>query len=105
MKSPRSISNASYRYQNWQRTLLEQSDRKRDQIEECREIAPHHFMGVGSTWSQFGNPDKILDHAFDMMRKGADMYYTLRSYEVMEMLAKEGIPVQSHIGLIPTFNH
>ena len=33
------------------------------QIEECREIAPHHFMGVGSTWSQFGNPDKILDLA------------------------------------------
>jgi len=40
-----------------------------------------------------------------MMRKGGDMYYTLRSYEVMEMLSKEGIPVQSHIGLIPTFSH
>ena len=40
-----------------------------------------------------------------MMRKGGDMYYTLRSYDVMEMLAKEGIPVQSHIGLIPTFSH
>ena len=33
------------------------------------------------------------------------MYYTLRSFEAMEMLAKEGIPVQSHIGLIPTFSH
>ena len=33
------------------------------------------------------------------------MYYTFRSYEVMEMLAKEGIPVQSRIGLIPTFSH
>ncbi|MFT5504675.1 MAG: 3-methyl-2-oxobutanoate hydroxymethyltransferase [Gammaproteobacteria bacterium] len=75
------------------------------QIEEFREIAPHHFIGVGSTWSQFGNPDEILDHAFDMMRKGGDMYYTLRSYEVMEMLSREGIPVQSHIGLIPTFSH
>ncbi len=75
------------------------------QIEECREIAPHHFMGVGSTWSQFGDPKEILDHAFDMMRKGGDMYYTLRSFEVMEMLSKEGIPVQSHIGLIPTFSH
>lgn len=75
------------------------------QIEECRKIAPHHFMGVGSTWSQFGDPKGILDHAFDMMRKGGDMYYTLRSFEVMEMLSKEGIPVQSHIGLIPTFSH
>ena len=75
------------------------------QIEEVRRVAPHHFMGVGSTWSQFGQQNEILDHAFDMMRKGGDMYYTLRSYEVMEMLAKEGIPVQSHIGLIPTFSH
>ncbi len=75
------------------------------QIEEVRQIAPHHFAGVGSTWAQFGSAQEIMDHAFDMMRKGGDMYYTLRSYDVMEMLAKEGIPVQSHIGLIPTFSH
>ena len=75
------------------------------QIEEVRQIAPHHFAGVGSTWSQFGSAQEIMDHAFDMMRKGGDMYYTLRSFDVMEMLAKEGIPVQSHIGLIPTFSH
>jgi 3-methyl-2-oxobutanoate hydroxymethyltransferase len=75
------------------------------QIEEVRRVAPHHFAGVGSTWAQFGSAGEIMDHAFDMMRKGGDMYYTLRSYDVMEMLAKEGIPVQSHIGLIPTFSH
>lgn len=75
------------------------------QLEECREIAPHQFMGVGSTWKQFGIPDEILSHAVDMMGKGGDMYYTLRSYDVIELLAKEGIPVQSHIGLIPTFSH
>lgn len=76
-----------------------------NQIEEVRQIAPYHFAGVGSTWVQFGSAQAIMDHAFDMMRKGGDMYYTLRSYDVMEMLAKEGIPVQSHIGLIPTFSH
>ena len=76
-----------------------------NQIEEVRKIAPHHFAGVGSTWSQFGSSKEIMDHAFSMMSKGADMYYTLRSFDVLEMLAKEGIPVQSHIGLIPTFSH
>ncbi len=76
-----------------------------EQIDEARQVAPHHFMGVGSTWAQFGTANEIIDHAFEMMRKGGDMYYTLRSYDVMEMLAKEGIPVQSHIGLIPTFSH
>ena len=75
------------------------------QIEEVREIAPFHFAGVGSTWAQFATTDEIKAHAFDMMRKGGDMYYTLRSYDVMEALAKEGVPVQSHIGLIPTFSH
>ena len=76
-----------------------------DQIEDIRRIAPTHFTGVGSTWAQFGSNEEIMTHAFDAMRRGADMYYTLRSYEAMEMMAKEGIPVQSHIGLIPTFSH
>ena len=76
-----------------------------DQIEDVRRIAPTHFTGVGSSWSQFGSSAEILDHAFEMMRKGGDLYYTLRSFDVMEMLANEGVPVQSHIGLIPTFSH
>ncbi len=76
-----------------------------DQIDDVRRIAPTHFTGVGSTWAQFGSNDEILAHAFEMMRKGGDLYYTLRSYDAMELLSNEGIPVQSHIGLIPTFSH
>ena len=76
-----------------------------DQIEDVRRIAPAHFTGVGSTWAQFGSNEEILAHAFEMMRKGGDIYYTLRSFDAMEMLSNEGIPVQSHIGLIPTFSH
>ncbi len=76
-----------------------------DQIEDVRQIAPTHFTGVGSTWAQFGSDDEIVAHAYEAMRRGADMYYTLRSYEVMERMARDGIPVQSHIGLIPTFSH
>ena len=76
-----------------------------DQIEDLRQIAPTHFTGVGSTWAQFGSDDEIVAHAYEAMRRGADMYYTLRSYEVMERMARDGIPVQSHIGLIPTFSH
>jgi 3-methyl-2-oxobutanoate hydroxymethyltransferase len=75
------------------------------EIEEVRRVAPNHFIGLGSGWAQFGSANEILDHAFDMFRKGADSYYTLRSFDVMEMLSKEGIPVQSHIGLVPTFSH
>lgn len=76
-----------------------------DDLEDVRELAPTHFTGAGSSWSQFGTDDEIIAHAFDAMRRGADMYYTLRSFDVMERMANEGIPVQSHIGLIPTFSH
>ena len=76
-----------------------------DQLDEARQIAPTHFMGIGSTWKQFGTSDEILADAVDLMGRGGDMYYTIRSFEVMEKLANEGIPVQSHIGLIPTYAH
>ena len=74
-------------------------------IEELRSFAPTHFTGVGTPWAQLNSHEEIMSHAFSAMRKGADMYYTLRSYDVMEKLSKEGIPVHSHIGLIPTFSH
>ena len=76
-----------------------------DQIDNVRKIAPTHFTRVGSKWAQFGSNEEILADAFESMRRGGDMYYTLRSYEIMEMMSREGIPVQSHIGLIPTFSH
>ena len=76
-----------------------------EQLEDCRRIAPHQFMGIGSTWKQFGTADEILAHAVDLMGRGGDMYYTIRSLEVIEKLANEGIPVQSHVGLIPTYSH
>lgn len=76
-----------------------------DQMDDVRRIAPDHFTGAGSTWAQFGSDDEIVAHAYETMRNGADMYYTLRSLDVMERMAKDGIPVQSHIGLIPTFSH
>jgi 3-methyl-2-oxobutanoate hydroxymethyltransferase len=76
-----------------------------EQLEDVRRIAPAHFTGAGSSWAQFGSDDEIVAHAYEAMRRGADMYYTLRSFDVMERMASDGIPVQSHIGLIPTFSH
>lgn len=76
-----------------------------DQMADVRALAPTHFTGAGSSWAQFGSDDEIVAHAYETMRNGADMYYTLRSLGVMERMAKDGIPVQSHIGLIPTFSH
>ena len=76
-----------------------------DQIDDVRSIAPTHFTRVGSRWAQFDSSEELLADAFEAMRRGADMYYTLRSLNAIEMMTREGIPVQSHIGLIPTFSH
>ena len=73
-------------------------------MEVARQLAPTHFMGTAMTWSQYATPDEILRAAIRCMEQGADMFYTLRSFEFVEMLSREGVPVQRHMGLIPTFS-
>ena len=72
-----------------------------EQVELAREIAPHHFLGTAMTWEEHGSADDILRAAISSMERGADMYYTPRSFEVIEKLSKEGIPVEGHMGLVP----
>ena len=71
----------------------------------AREIAPNHFAGTAMNWGQFATNDEIMRHAIECMEKGADMYFTNRSYDVVEMLARESIPVQVHMGLVPSLSH
>lgn len=44
--------------------------------------------------------DEILRAATKSMEKGEDFFYTNCSYDAVELLAKNGIPVQAHMGLI-----
>lgn len=74
-------------------------------LDLARDLAPNHFMGSAMGWGQFITHDEILRHAMGQMEAGADMYFTNRHFDVVEMLAKEGIPVQVHMGLVPTFSH
>lgn len=75
-----------------------------DQVEIAREIAPTTFIGTGTTWRQYHSTDEIFSAAVRNMEQGADMFYTLRSLDVVERLARERIPVQGHLGLIPTYS-
>ena len=74
-------------------------------LDMAREIAPNHFAGTAMNWGQFATNDEIMRHAIECMEKGADMYFTNRSYDVVEMLARESIPVQVHMGLVPSLSH
>ncbi len=74
-------------------------------LDMARKIAPTHFAGTAMNWGQFATNDEIMRHAIECMEKGADMYFTNRSYDVVEMLARESIPVQVHMGLVPSLSH
>ena len=76
-----------------------------DQMDLVRQIAPTHFAGTAMNWGQFATNDDILRHAIRCMEAGADMYFTNRSLDVVEMLARESIPVQVHMGLVPSLSH
>ena len=43
----------------------------------------------------------VLKAAFLAMKNGADSIYTARGPHIVEMLAKEEIPVMCHLGLVP----
>lgn len=75
------------------------------QMELVRELAPTHFAGTAMNWGQLATRDDIMRHAIDCMERGADMYFTNRSFEIVEMLAREEIPVQVHMGLVPSLSH
>ena len=49
----------------------------------------------------FPTENDILKAAFIAMKDGADSIYTARGPHIVEMLAKENIPVMCHLGLVP----
>ena len=57
--------------------------------------APTTFITAGIAFDAYETPDQILAAAI------RDAVYTPRGLGVVEMLAREGIPVQGHVGLVP----
>ena len=53
---------------------------------------------------RFITNEEILRGAFDVMMAGADSVLTPRSFDVVEMLAKEGMQVQGHVGMVPSMS-
>ena len=72
-----------------------------EQVEMVREVAPTTFAGSGMAWEAHSKDEDILRAAIKSMERGADFFYTNRSYDAVELLSKNGVPVQAHMGLIP----
>lgn len=71
---------------------------------QFRSVAPSLFAVPGlPLYSAPAATDDYLRWAFRMMEAGADAVYCAASFETVERMAKENIPVIGHVGLIPHF--
>jgi 3-methyl-2-oxobutanoate hydroxymethyltransferase len=69
-----------------------------------REVAPSLFAVPGMPL--YGAPaarDAYMAWAFKMMEAGADAVYCAASFDTVEAMAKEYIPVIGHVGLVPHY--
>ena len=75
-----------------------------DSYEDVRSGAPNTFITAALFAGRFITKDDILKGAIEVAMKGADSVLTPRSYEVVEMLANEGMQVQGHVGMVPSMS-
>jgi len=75
-----------------------------DWYQDVRNGAPNTFITAALFAGRFITNEEILRGAFDAVMAGADSVLTPRSYEVVEMLANEGMQVQGHVGMVPSMS-
>lgn len=69
-----------------------------------RDVAPSIFAVPGlALYSAPATSDDYMRWAFEMMNAGADAIYCAASFDTVERMAKDNIPVIGHVGLIPHF--
>ncbi len=67
-----------------------------------REAAPRCFMTIGLLYGFHATAEDYIRAAFAAMRIGADAVYSAASVETIARMFAEGIPVVSHVGLVPS---
>ena len=67
-----------------------------------REAAPTVFAVPGLEYGDYVTAEEYLRAAFQAMRAGGDAVYCAASLGIVRRLRDEGIPVCSHVGLIPS---
>lgn len=66
-----------------------------------REAAPSAFMVIGLEYAVHASTDDYLRAGFDAMLAGGDAVWSAASLGTISRMRDEGIPVVSHVGLIP----
>ena len=75
-----------------------------DAVRDVRRGAPNTFLTAALFAGRYATDEEILRGAIDAAMAGADSVLTPRSMRVVELLAKEGLMVQGHVGMVPSLS-
>lgn len=70
-------------------------------LEPIRAAAPMAFVSAGMPHGMVSSPDEAIREGFRILKRGADAVYCSHSPRFIEAMAREGIPVTGHVGLVP----
>lgn len=70
-------------------------------LEPIRAAAPGAFISAGMPHGAVSSPVEAVRLGFEILRRGADAVYCSHSPYFIEAMAREGIPVTGHVGLVP----
>ena len=72
--------------------------------EAIRAAAPNTFLTIGLRYGDCASATEAIRAGFAALQAGADAVYACMSTEFIAAMAKEGIPVVGHVGLVPQRN-
>ena len=70
-------------------------------FKKVREVAPNAFLSVGLKHGTVSSKKEAIKKGFEILDMGGDAVYCSHSIDWIEGMAKEGIPVTAHVGLVP----
>ena len=70
-------------------------------VVEVRKGSKNLFLTAALVLNEYVTAEDIMRGAFKALENGADAVMTPRSMDIVEMLAKEDVPVMGHLGLVP----
>lgn len=70
-------------------------------LEPIRAAAPAAFVSAGMPHGSVSSPKEAVREGFKILERGADAVYCSHSPSFIEAMAREGIPVTGHVGLVP----
>ena len=73
----------------------------KEETRHFAELVPESHFQFGLGWGQHANATEALRDAMWAMECGAQSIYCGMSPQVVEVLAREGVPVIAHVGLVP----